>query len=176
MGYASLLGVPILSDKGSARVVMSVLTIFLFLLSYQKRYLVNIKKYTEPYFNKYISILTIILLIHGVYGSIRYGQSAFDMYIVLIEYTFLLLVYPALMWLDLDEKKFFRFMTYAACLYALITVVQALFVNYFGISLIKTLHSSIRSGRVRIVTPAICSILTIVSFYKALNEKKNGHK
>ena len=172
MGYASLLGIPILSDDGNARVVMSVLTIFIFLLAHQKRYLVNIKKYTDPYFNKYIRILTVILLIHGVYGSIRYGQSAFDMYIVLIGYTFLLLVYPALMWLDLDEKKFFRFITYATCLYAFITVVQVLFVNYFGISLIKTLRGSVRNGRVRITMPAICSILTIFSFYKVLNEKK----
>lgn len=172
MGYATLLGIPVLNDKGNARVLMSVLTILVFLLAYQKRYLIKIKEYTAPYFDRYIKVLSAVLVIHGIYGAVKYGQSTFDMYIVLIEYTFLLLVYPALMWLDLDETSFFNFVTCSTILLAFITIIKALFVNYLGINVIQTLHSSIRNGRVRITTPAICSILTIVLFYRVLNEKK----
>lgn len=172
MGYASLAGIPFLSDKGNARVVMSVLTIFVFLLIYQKRYIKSLKKYTTVFFDKYIVALAVVLIIHGVYGARKYEQSFFDMYIVLIEYILLLLVYPILMWLDSDERGFWKFVKFSGGLLSFIIMVQAYFENYFGISVVQTIHGAVRNGRIRIITPAICSILVIYVFYSILNERK----
>lgn len=174
-------GIPFLNTYVGIRWTTAIIAVVLFVWCIFTRMISWIEKSSRSYFCCLIVTLVIFVLIHSIYSIRTYNQSIGQTFITILDFSYLLLIYPIMYVWSKDKLNFYHllksivFWTTVSLLLRTITclvydatskVILPALLDFKGIR--------IRNERLKLDNTCFGNIAYIISYYLALH--RNGIK